>query len=304
MQSNIQFVTRQTVILPPATVTTDLTVVPSTGNSTVTAAKPGTGANVAAGAIKIVPPDENPVLIRVTNKAATSGGTHTEAAVVSQKDLDKALAALTSQLDDELEQIVTEPGQILPDVTIFAETKSRTAAEPSVDPKTLLGDQVVSFSLSMTATGNVTAVDELAVSTLATSRLRAAVAAGRDLVKDSLNVTVGQGNAHGADIVFPVQASAQQVRRIVAADLRDAVRGKSLADARATLEGYGTTTIELWPGFASSIPNFDFRIDLTVRDGAPVENASPSPGSPGPASSASPKATVKPSAKPSASPAP
>ena len=147
----------------------------------------------------------------------------------------------------------------------------------------------------MTATGNVTAVDELAVSTLATSRLRAAVAAGRDLVKDSLNVTVGQGNAHGADIVFPVQASAQQVRRIVAADLRDAVRGKSLADARATLEGYGTTTIELWPGFASSIPNFDFRIDLTVRDGrARWRTPARAPGSPGPASSASPKASAKP----------
>ena len=110
----------------------NITVVPSTGNSTVTAVKPGTGGNVAAGAIKIVPPDEN---------SSSSSGSRTRRrrraapiprrSIVSQKDLDKALAALTSQLDDELEQIVTEPGQILPDVTIFAETKSRTAAEPS-----------------------------------------------------------------------------------------------------------------------------------------------------------------------------
>ena len=125
----------------------------------MTAVKPGTSGNVAAGAIKVVPPDQNPLAIQVTNQAATSGGTHTEKVIVSQKDIDGALAALTSQIDLEFAQIMTEPSQILPDVTVFPDTKSRTAAVPSPDPKTLLGDQVDSFSLSMTATGTVTAVD-------------------------------------------------------------------------------------------------------------------------------------------------
>ena len=277
-RSNRQFVTKDSLFLPRATLV-GLTIVPSTGDIAVTAAKPGTAGNVAAGAINVVPNGENSTFLKVTNNAATSGGTHTEKVVVSQKDIDGALAALSNQIDLEFAQIMTEPSQILPDVTIFPDTKSRTAAVPSPDPKTLLGDQVDSFSLSMTATGTVTAVDESAVSTLATARLRAAITAGRDLVKDSLNVTVGQGTAQGADIVFPVQATAQQVRRVVASDLVDAIRGKSLADARSTLETYGTTTIDLWPGFASSIPTYDFRIDLTVKSDIVVETGSPAPGS-------------------------
>jgi hypothetical protein len=116
------------------------------------------------------------------------------------------------------------------------------------------------------------------------------------------------GAAQGDVIVFPVQATAQQVRRIVTADLVTAVKGKSLADARATLETYGTTTIDLWPGFVSSIPNYEFRIDLTVRTGVPIETGSPAPastapasprpsaGSPSSAPSSSPRASPKPSA--------
>jgi hypothetical protein len=285
-----------------------LTIVPSTGVVAVVAVKAGTAGNVGAGTITVVPAGENTTFTKVTNKAATSGGTHTEKVVISQDDIDKAIAALTRQLDDELEQIVTEPSQILPDVTVFPETRSRTDPIPAIDPKTLLGSQVESFSLSVTATGSITAVDESAVATLATARLRAAVAAGHDLVKDSLNVTVGAGSAHGAKIVFPVQATARQVRRVVADDLRAAIRGKPLSQARSTLEAYGTTTIDLWPGFVSSIPNYDFRIDLRIEGAVPIESASPGGASPGasaaprPTGSSAPRPSTSGSAKPGSSP--
>lgn len=298
-QSDRQFVTRDTVILPPATLVgtpPQLTVVPSTGDSFVTAVKPGTSGNVAAGAIKIVPPGENPVVTKVANKAPTSGGTHTETSIVSQKDIDKALADLTTQIDAAFDHLLAEPAQILPDLTIFPETKSRTAVVPSVDPKTLLGDQVESFSLGVTATGSVTAVDETTVSALATARLRSTVAAGRDIVKDSVSATVGQGKVQGTQIVFGVKAVGQQVRRLVAADLRDQVKGLPVAEARTTLEAYGTTTIDLWPGFISSIPTNDFRINLTIAGAVPIEGSSPGPASPGaPGASPSPRPTTSPS---------
>ena len=102
--------------------------------------------------------------------------------------------------------------------------------------------------------------------------------------------------------MFPVRATAQQVRRVVAADLVAAVRGKPLAEARTALEAYGTTTIDLWPGFVSSIPSYDFRIDLTVRGAPPVEEASPGPGSSGASPGATRSATPRP--PPSASPKP
>jgi hypothetical protein len=196
---------------------------------------------------------------------------------------------------------------------VFPETKSRAAIVPSVDPKTLLGDQVEKFSLAATATGTVTAVDGAAVSALATTRLRSAVVTGRDLVKDSLSVTVGQGKVQGTVIVFGVKATAQQVRRVVAADLRDEIRGLPVGEARTRLEAYGTTTIDLWPGFASSIPSYDFRINLTVAGAVPIEGASPGPGSSGssgasasprPSGSTSPRAPGSGSPKPSASGSP
>ena len=157
----------------------------------------------------------------------------------------------------------------------------------------------------LAATGTGTAVDETAVSALATARLRSTVAAGHDLVKDSLSATVGQGKVQGSQIVFAVKAVAQQVRRLVAAELRDQVKGLPVADARAKLEGYGTTTIDLWPGFVSSIPTNDFRINLTIAGAVPIEGASPGPGSTGsPGLSASPRPTGSLRAPSSGSPKP
>jgi baseplate J-like protein len=296
--NGIQFATQANVHLPVAPPLDSVFA-----DVAVTARKPGTAGNVSAARITVIEDYPKPVpgILKVTNRAATSGGTHTEKVIVSQKDIDKALAALTSQIDAQLGVIVTEPGQILPDLTVFPDTKSRTTAVPAPDPKTLLNDQVESFSLSMTATGTITAVDESAVSTLATVRLRAAIPSDHDLVKDSASVTVGAGAAQGDVIVFPVQATAQQVRRVVAADLVAAVKGKSLADARATLETYGTTTIDLWPVFASSVPNYDFRINLTVRTGVPIETASPPPASSAPASGR-PSSGGSPSSAPIGSP--
>ena len=57
------------------------------------------------------------------------------------------------------------------------------------------------------------------------------------------------------------------------------IKGKSVDEARQILGRYGTVTIDTWPGFVSSIPTLDFRLDLTVNgaNGA----ASPSPGTVG-----------------------
>ena len=52
---------------------------------------PGDDGNVDAGTITVVPSTYNSVVIRVTNPAATTGGTHTETKIVAQKDVDAAV---------------------------------------------------------------------------------------------------------------------------------------------------------------------------------------------------------------------
>jgi hypothetical protein len=171
----------------------------------VRAASAGTSGNVPAGAIRVVPPDQNPAKIRVRNKAATTGGTHTEAPVVAQKDIDKATVSLTKQLNDQLTAAIADPSQVLPGATVFPDTRSMSKPVPTPDPSTLVGQQVASFSYGLAATGSVTAVDTTEIEKLAEQRLRGSVSAGHDLVSGSLQVTVGKGKV--AELQEQVQAA-------------------------------------------------------------------------------------------------
>ena len=289
--SDVEFVTLNTVHLPPATLVNSggsITVVPTTGTSKITASKGGTDGNVDAGTIRVVPSGENGVTTKVTNNDPTTGGTHTETLQVSQKDIDAATAALTKELATQLDAVIADPSQVLPGVTVFAETKAMTAPAPTIDPTTLVGKVVDSFSYDLTATGSVTAVDETAVQDVATTRLLGSVAADHGLVKDSLKVTVGDGHVEGGSIVFPVKATASQIKTLVVADLVALVKGKTAAEARTLLAAYGTVTVELWPGFSDRVPTNDSRINLTVTQDTPLESPGPS----------LPPATTRPTIKP------
>ena len=162
-------------------------------------------------------------------------------------------------------------------MTVFPETSVLTRPVPTVDPATLLGKAMTRFGYGLTATASVTTVDEDTVREVAESRLRAGVGTDHDLVRDSLRISVGKGSVLDKTIVFPVNASANRLRRLDAEELRSQARGRSIADARAALSAYGEVSIATWPGFVSSIPTYDFRVDLTINSPAPVEGASPSP---------------------------
>src|SRR5664280_2015906 len=83
------------ILNPPRIACQDRTV-------TVTAAKTGTDANVAAGTITVIPGQYNSVVLSVTNPAPTSGGKRNSFPKVTQKDVTAALAALGKQLDAQL----------------------------------------------------------------------------------------------------------------------------------------------------------------------------------------------------------
>jgi len=197
--------------------------------------------------------------------------------VVAQRDIDKATATLTKQLNDDLASQLANPAGFLPDVSVFPETSVLTKPVPTVDAATLLGKAMTRFGYGLTATASVTTVDEDTVREVAESRLRAGVGTDHDLVRDSLRISVGKGSVLDRTIVFPVNASGSRLRRLDADELRSQAQGRTIADARAALSAYGEVSIATWPGFVSSIPTYDFRVDLTINAPAPVEGASPSP---------------------------
>jgi hypothetical protein len=84
----------------------------------------------------------------------------------------------------------------------------------------------------------------------------------------------------------PVVANAFQAPTVDVDQLRAAIKGKSVADAKAYLSKYGDAEISISPFWASTVSGFDFRIDFQVL--APTaqptvvgsQGAGPSPETP------------------------
>ena len=243
---------------------------------TVTASKTGPDSNVGAGTITVIPGQYNSVVITVRNPAPTTGGIRNEFPKVTQKDVTSALAALGKVLDAQLLTAAAAPAGLPAGSTAFPETATRGAATATVDPATLVDQEVAQFDLGATATGTVVTVDQAPILALGQARIAAAVPAERDLVAGSAVVTVGPGTVDGQRVRFGVTARADTAPRIDEAALRAQLKGRSKVEAEAMLGAFGDATVTLWPGWATTIPTFDARVDLRV-DGLAGPNATPAP---------------------------
>ncbi len=247
-----------------------------------TAVKAGTGGNVDAGTVTIVPASYNSVVIKVTNPAAMAGGTREEFTRVSQKDIDAALAELTRQLQDQFVTWSGAPDELGAGATAFPSTGTLAEPVPSPDPATLLNVEAPTFQLQLSTSGTVVTVETELVEQVANERVISSIPAGHSLRKGSVAVTVGEGQADGAVVGFRATASAETIPTLDPAQLRAEIKGMPVDEARRILERYGSVTIELWPGFASTIPTLDARLELTIG-GIAGTAASPSPdGTPAP----------------------
>ena len=274
-QTGVAFATDEALFLPVAilnvpTITCESRVVP------VTAATPGPSGNVAANTITVIPGDYNSVVISVVNPAPTSGGIKNVYPKVTQKDVNAALATLGTELDTQLATAAAAPAGLPAGSTAFPETATRGDAAPTLDPTTLVDQEVAQFDLGVTATGTVVTVDQASILAIGQARLAAAVPAGRDVVAGSAQVTVGPGTPVGQRVQFGVNAQAESAPRVDQAALLAQLKGRSPAEARSILAAYGDASITVWPDWATTIPTLDARIDLRVV-GLPVAAPSASP---------------------------
>jgi hypothetical protein len=273
--TGIQFVTLADVTLPPATIVFPFTLQPSTATVAVQAVQPGPDGNVGVGAIDNVPKGENKNLTKVTNSQPTTGGAHTETPQVSQQDVDAAMAALTTALRGDLDTKVRDATGVPAGTVLFDETKTLGTPAPSVDPATLVNQQVATFDLGLTATGTVLGVDPTPVTSVAEQRLATQVGDGWQLASGSTHIDVGQPTATGDVVSFPVTATATRTRVVDHDAVLRQIQGLVLAQARAKLEAYGQVQITLWPDWVSTIPTNADRISLTIGTPAPAPSPSP-----------------------------
>jgi hypothetical protein len=274
--NGIRFRTAAAVTVPMATIV-GLTIVPGEASVDVQAVEEGPNGNVEANAITVIPAGENPTFTEVRNEAPTGGGRADEYPQVTRQDVDAAVADLTARLEQSFQAKLEDPASVPENSTLFAETQSLGEPETSTDPATLVGQEVTSFDLAMTATGTAIAVDPAPVEELARERMTGAVGEGYRLVDGSIDVEMLEPVVEGEVVTFPVTASAQRVREVDEEQLATRVKGRAVEQARAILGEYGSVTIRVWPEWVATIPSNDGRVELRVETPPAASGASPAP---------------------------
>jgi Baseplate J-like protein len=267
-QSGIRFRTDRTITVKRAERVL-FQIVPASASVDVTAVNAGPAGNVEPNTIVVIPRGEDPLTLDVTNPDATHGGKRDEFPRVSQDDIDKAMATLRDQLNTSFQQKVADPALAADGTTVFQETAVLGEPTFSVDPATLLGDEVPTFELGATATGTVLAVDEAAVNAVAAADIATHVQPGHTLVDGSSEVRPSQGVVENGLITFPVVITARQVLDLDTGAIENEIRGKSLAEAQTILQRYGTAEVSVWPDWVSTIPTLDARVEVRTTAGEP-----------------------------------
>ena len=273
--AGVRFRTNSSVTVPKADLV-GLTVFPGRITVGVTALAAGLAANVEPNTIVIVPKGEDPQALKVVNPDATTGGSHQEFPKIVQADIDAALKKLSTALDAQFQTQLSDPSIVPPGATVFRDTASLGASTPSVDPATLVDQELPSFDLGLSASGSVITVDPSPVSKIAEQMVRTAVKADHELVAGSIVVSVGKATVSGGTVSFPATATAKQVAVLDPGALRTLVLGKSLDDARAILAQFGDVRVTAWPDWVGSIPTVESRVSVSIDTQVPVETPAPS----------------------------
>jgi baseplate J-like protein len=300
-EGGISFQTTATLTLPRAKVFPQFE--PSTGTVGIVAVKTGTAGNVPANAITVVPPAEDPTLTKVKNPNPTAGGTHKEFPRIGKEDVDGAMVALQAKIVDAFNAALADGAGAPANATVFAETAELGESTPSVNPATLIGKEVASFDLGLTASGTVIAVDASPVVKIAESRLLSNVGADHRLVDGSVEIVPGDPTVSAGEVSFPVTAKATRVPILDPAELLGLIKGRTVAEARTILAQFGDVVITPWPEWVTSIPGIESRVTIEIvgqTGGGRDESPSPSESA-RPSKSPRPSSTPKPSVGPDSS---
>jgi hypothetical protein len=239
--------------------------------ATVTRARPATvavratstGASWNTGKATITATD-NPSTrnLRVTNPSAITGGSDVHPAqVIQQSDFDAARSALetkvTAALGVALKTTAVQMTYIAdgpPAFTVISDRK--------------VGDQVSTFTMTMTGTIGATAFSDSDARALMRSALAAKVPPGQQLTSDPVDITweTQKAGAHGA-VTVKGSAVGYVAPTLSTNSLRAGIRGFNPAEARKSLERAvpgSTAEIQISPFEVPWLPLIAEHISITV----------------------------------------
>lgn len=267
------FATQTDVTVPAGKLTAGGRIAAGDIRVDVVAEAPGPAGNVAAKAINVVLDQsidarlrgfpENPEP-RVLNPEPTTGGVDATGPEITQADVDAAVATLRGALTSQVAEAI---GPADPD-TITVEAPR---GEPAIElPEDLVGTRDQErVEISGDLAWEVVRADPAAVIDEARARLVAdpsLLAEGHELLEESIDVRLGQPSLADGVLTVPADVTARSIGRIDEDDVRRRIAGRSEQEAEAALADLGNVSVDLWPGWASTVPEMAWRVEIRVTE--------------------------------------
>ena len=239
----------------------------------VVAAAPGPAANVAAEAINVVVDQsvdarlrgfpENPQP-RVLNPEPTSGGVDTTGPEITQADVD---AAVTAVREDLASQVAEATDTADPDLIAVVAPPGEAVIEV---PEGLVGTRDTErVEIGGELAWEVVRADPAGVVEEARRQLiedTARLPAGHEYLEDSVEVELDQASLAEGVLTVPATVTARSIGRIDLDEVRTRIAGRSAEEAEAALADLGTVSVELWPGWAATVPELDWRVEILIQE--------------------------------------
>lgn len=243
--------------------------------TTVTAVAPGPAGNVAAEAIDTVVDRGLAAQLRgfptiterlVTNPEPTLGGETATGVEITQEDVDRAVVELQTALEAARDEALGESESMVhvdvdPGVEPVIDDTSELVGTRDPDGETARLDGTLAYDRYV---ADPSAIEERAIERFGVDQ--SVVPVGWQLDPAATTVRIGEAQLDGGTVLVSVTVSGVRGRIVDRATVIERIIGLSAADAEAALADLGSATVELWPGWVSTVPDSDWRIDLQVAE--------------------------------------
>lgn len=271
------FETTDDITVPPGQLNAEGRIQAGEAVTAVVAAAVGPAANVEAGAIDVVLSQDTAARLRgfpnnperlVINPEATAGGVDTTGPEIAQADVDLALETLRADLAG---QIADGAAEVDERIAVAAATQEPVieglddlAGRRDEERVEIHGSQPWSIAVA-----NEREVVERGVEQLRDDPL--AVPEGHDLLADSVAITIGEARVEGDALLVDVTATAVAAVPVSPFAIRENARGRTAAEAEIVLASFGDARVELWPGWVTTVPEVDWRVEVRIVDPEALE---------------------------------
>ena len=89
---------------------------------------------------------------------------------------------------------------------------------------------------------------------------------GWQLIEGATDVEVGEARRAGDSLEVDVVITGMAAPIIQVDEVIERSAGLSADDAEAELAELGTASVELWPGWAATVPTMDWRVEVRIAD--------------------------------------